>query len=100
MDDPGKVMIAGSFFVSVAYSVNAIARAVVAHKKDDARVENGSAPSLSDARLARIEQSIDAIALEVERISEGQRFTTQLLSETSRPYQKSAARQLSSNTPT
>ena len=28
-----------------------------------------------------IEQAIDAIALEVERISEGQRFTTKLLSE-------------------
>jgi hypothetical protein len=28
-----------------------------------------------------MEQSIDAIAVEVERISEGQRFTTKLLSE-------------------
>ena len=33
------------------------------------------------ARLERMEQSIDAIAVEVERISEGQRFTTRLLSE-------------------
>lgn len=32
-------------------------------------------------RLERMEQSIDAIAVEVERISEGQRFTTRLLSE-------------------
>lgn len=32
-------------------------------------------------RLARMEQAIDAIAVEVERISEGQRFTTKLLSE-------------------
>ncbi len=30
-------------------------------------------------RLSRIEQSIDAMAIEVERISEGQRFTTRLL---------------------
>lgn len=30
-------------------------------------------------RLERMEQAIDAIAVEVERISEGQRFTTQLL---------------------
>ena len=34
------------------------------------------------ARLERMEQSIDAIAVEVERISEGQRFTTKLLAET------------------
>ena len=33
-------------------------------------------------RLERMEQSIDAIAVEVERISEGQRFTTKLLAET------------------
>ena len=100
MDDPGKVMIAGSFFVALAYSVNAIAHAVVAHKKEDVRVESGSVPSLTDARLARIEQSVDAIAIEVERISEGQRFTTKLLRDNSRPFQKPAARQMSSNTPT
>lgn len=35
----------------------------------------------SDARLARIEQAVDAIAIEVERVSEAQRFTTRLLSE-------------------
>jgi hypothetical protein len=32
-------------------------------------------------RLERIEQSLEAVAIEVERISEGQRFTTKLLSE-------------------
>jgi hypothetical protein len=33
------------------------------------------------ARLERMEQAIDSIAIEVERISEGQRFTTKLLAE-------------------
>lgn len=32
-------------------------------------------------RLERMEQAIESIAIEVERISEGQRFTTKLLSE-------------------
>jgi len=32
-------------------------------------------------RLSRIEQAVEAISVEVERISEGQRFTTRLLSE-------------------
>lgn len=32
------------------------------------------------SRLNRIEQAIEAIATEVERIAEGQRFTTKLLS--------------------
>jgi hypothetical protein len=33
------------------------------------------------SRLERIEQALEAVAIEVERISEGQRFTTRLLSE-------------------
>jgi hypothetical protein len=33
------------------------------------------------ARLQRMEQSIDSIAMEVERIAEGQRFTTKILAE-------------------
>ena len=48
------------------------------------RIENrGNAPVPPDVsqRLARIEAAVDTIALEVERISEGQRFATRLLSE-------------------
>lgn len=44
------------------------------------REERHQAPVDND-RLARLEQAVDAIALEVERIAEGQRFTTKLLSE-------------------
>ncbi len=35
------------------------------------------------AQIERMEQALDSIAIEVERISEGQRFTTKLLSERS-----------------
>ena len=48
------------------------------------RLEAKPAPSVSPevaARLERMEQAIDSIAGEVERISEGQRFTTKLLAE-------------------
>ena len=38
-------------------------------------------PTDSSQRLERIEQAMDAIAIEVERVSEGQRFVTRLLSE-------------------
>jgi hypothetical protein len=34
-----------------------------------------------DERLARMETAIEAMAIEVERISEGQRFVTRLLAE-------------------
>ena len=35
------------------------------------------------ARVARIEQIVETTAIEIERITEGQRFTTKLLSEKS-----------------
>jgi hypothetical protein len=34
-----------------------------------------------EERLASIEQAIDSVAVEVERISEGQRFTSKLLAD-------------------
>jgi len=39
----------------------------------------------SPQRLERLEQGMDAIAIEIERISEGQRFVTKLLSESQPP---------------
>lgn len=38
-------------------------------------------PPLDEKRMQHLEQAIDAIAIEIERISEGQRFTTKLLAE-------------------
>ena len=35
----------------------------------------------SDQRLERVEQSVESIAIEIERISEGQRYVTKLLDE-------------------
>ena len=41
-----------------------------------------SVPSAdTNARLERIEQAIDAISVEVERIAEGQRFVTRLMTD-------------------
>lgn len=42
----------------------------------------------SAARLARLEQAVDAIAVEVERVSEGQRFVTRLLAESRVPAER------------
>jgi len=39
----------------------------------------------SDDRLQRLEQAVDSIAVEVERISEGQRFLTRLQTERDEP---------------
>jgi len=42
-------------------------------------------PAESAQRLERLEHGVEAIAIEVERISEGQRFVTRLLSEAQAP---------------
>jgi hypothetical protein len=47
-------------------------------------------PGQVSERLTRIEQAIDAMSIEVERISEGQRFTTKLLVDRSGEPSKSA----------
>jgi len=52
-------------------------------RRMDAEAKQPKLPSDLMTRLERMEQSLDAVAVEVERISEGQRFTTKLLSEKS-----------------
>jgi hypothetical protein len=53
--------------------------------------KRGSAPRHAPAspenaqRLERMEQAIDSIAIEIERVSEGQRFVTRLLAESRNP---------------
>ena len=47
-----------------------------------------------DERLARMENAIDAMSLEVERISEGQRFTTKLLADRGADAESPAVREL------
>jgi len=38
-------------------------------------------PPVNDDRMLRLEQAVDAIAIEVERMSESQRFVTKILAE-------------------
>jgi hypothetical protein len=52
------------------------------------RREGSEIPALSGDlidRLTRLEQSIDAVAIEVERVGEGQRFMTRLFTENGIP---------------
>lgn len=82
--DPGMIglFVPLGFFAAVVAIV--VGRPMI--KAFATRVENESKrpqiPTEVMHRLERIEQAVDAIAVEIERISEGQRFTTKLLSET------------------
>ena len=42
---------------------------------------------VDDERFSRLEQAVEAVAIEVERISEGQRFVTRILSERAAPVE-------------
>lgn len=54
-------------------------------KRVETRPRDGLPGGEIITRLDRIEQAIEAMSTEVERIAEGQRFTTKLLSPENRP---------------
>ena len=70
----------GAFATAIIFAIG-IPLAKAYSRKIDAEAKNPRIPSEVTNRLERIERAIDAMAVEVERISEGQRFTTKLLSE-------------------
>ena len=76
---PEEAWVLGGLFIvvvmmpiSVAWAMRMLRRSKVA-----------PAPSLTavEQRLSAIEQSVDSVSLEIERIGEGQRFVTQLIGE-------------------
>jgi hypothetical protein len=86
---PQAVDISIAFFLTMAFIIVGlpIARAL-ARRMDRRGAGSPQIPGEVTAQLTQLNQAVDAIALEVERISEGQRFTTRLLSE-----QRDASRQ-------
>jgi hypothetical protein len=72
--------IGGFFFTVIVVTLGyPLVRAWV--RRQDRMPVRPPADPAREERLARIEHAIEAVALEVERISEGQRFVTRLLSE-------------------
>jgi glucose dehydrogenase len=69
---------------ATAHAALAVAFGLWAQRLWKGRSWTRPAPIESTQRLERIEQAIEAVAIEVERISEGQRFVTRLLSEGNR----------------
>jgi hypothetical protein len=73
-------------FISLPVTIigTMMARAYMRQVELQGRSSGGLAPELAE-RLDRMEQAIDAVAVEVERISEAQRFTTRVLTERTEP---------------
>jgi len=84
-----------AFFLTMAAIIIGLPLARAFARRMDRRGGTAQVSNEVASQLAHLNQAVDAIALEVERISEGQRFTTRLLSE-----QRDAGRQtLPSGTP-
>ncbi|HLB08933.1 MAG TPA: hypothetical protein VK617_05340 [Gemmatimonadaceae bacterium] len=80
MDIPGELIPIVLFIMMGVTAIGwPIARAIA--RRMDREAVQPKIPLELQGRLERMEQAIDSIAVEVERISEGQRFTTKLLSE-------------------
>ena len=77
---PQAVDISVAFFVMLAFIIVGLPLARAFARRMDRKGESASASEISP-RLDRIEQAIEAIAIEVERVSEGQRYTTKAISE-------------------
>ena len=77
-----------AFFLMIAAIIIGLPLARAFARRMDRRGGAAQIPNEISSQLTHLNQAVDAIALEVERISEGQRFSARLLSE-----QKDAASQ-------
>jgi hypothetical protein len=77
---PEAVDISIAFFITCAVIIIGWPLARAFARRMDRR-SSGDVPKDITNQLAQLNQAVDAIAVEVERISEGQRFTSRLLSE-------------------
>ena len=78
---PQAVDISIAFFLTVAAIIIGLPLARAFARRMDRRGATAPIPNEIASQLTHLNQAVDAIALEVERISEGQRFTARLLSE-------------------
>ena len=76
------IVIGTLFATSVAF---AVAWARTRERALRAELTRQRLPQDTDARFDRLQQAVEAMAVEVERISEAQRFTAKLLAERTPP---------------
>lgn len=77
----GEVLAGGIVFTIFVLAPLAVGASRMMWKYAAAEPVRHVIPPETSGRLERIEQAVEAIAIEVERVSEGQRFVTKLMSE-------------------
>ena len=84
--DPDIQKIAQLLVMVSAFSAFVVTLAIVARfgfrkTRGTALPAREADPRIDESRFARLEDAVDSIAIEVERIAEAQRFTAKLMSE-------------------
>ncbi len=78
---PEMIPVALFAFLAVgAIAISPIFRAIARRMEHRSALADPTTAELRE-RMQRMEQALDAIAVQVERIAEGQRFTTKLLND-------------------
>lgn len=85
MMHPGEAIVALVSIVMTGLILYPLVRALARRLEGSPSKKAPELAAGNDPRLERMEQAIEAIAVEIERISEAQRFTTKLLSERHSP---------------
>lgn len=81
MSDPEVIIVPIVFAIP---AIVLVVRMAFKHKEKMAALTLPPAAAVTasiDDRLARVEQAVEAIAIEMERVGEGQRFLTKILAE-------------------
>ena len=79
-ENMARIIIAGVIGVTISISMVAMAIAKMVSSRRRKDLPESTVDRL-EQRLERMELAIDAMATEVERVAEGQRFTSRLLAE-------------------
>lgn len=77
----GAITISVAFFITLAVMVIGLPIARAWARRMDRRAAATQTPPELASQLQRIEQAVEAVAIEVERISEAQRFQAKLMAE-------------------
>lgn len=80
------------FFLTSAYIVKYF---LDYRERMKALEQSKSGGAASDERFARLEQAVESIAIEIERVSEGQRFVAKLLNDKAQLMAVDAAKPVS-----
>ncbi|MEO8576959.1 MAG: hypothetical protein ABI556_09675 [Gemmatimonadales bacterium] len=75
------VMIVIAGFATAMTALVLTVKIIVQKTKPKPVASEWSVPRIDEDRFARLENAVDAIAVEVERMSEAQRFSAKLMSE-------------------